>query len=66
MNKIGIIAGAGDLPIFIGDSLINKNYNICFFCIKNFAINKNYNRFNYKEINLTSFSNILNSLKEEE
>ena len=28
MNKIGIIAGEGDLPKYIGDSLTKKNYNI--------------------------------------
>ena len=62
MNKIGIISGNGDLPLCIGKNLIKKNYSICFFCIKNFANSNIYKNFENVEIELTSFSEILNSL----
>jgi DUF1009 family protein len=66
MNKIGIISGNGDLPLCIGKNLINKNYNICFFCIKNFANTDKYENFENVEIELTSFSKILKLLSEKE
>ena len=64
MNKIGIISGNGDLPLCIGKNLIQKNYDVCFFCIKNFANINTYKNFENVEIELTSFSKILNLLAE--
>ena len=64
MIKIGIIAGGGHLPIIIGNNLLNKNYQVSYFCIKNFANIENYNDFDNHEIELTSFSLILKCLKE--
>ena len=63
MNRIGIIAGGGLLPLEIGKNLLKKNYEIHFFCIKNFANIKLYTNFKKKEIKLNSFSNILKELK---
>ena len=62
MNKIGIIAGGGKLPILIGDNLISKNYQICFLCIKNFTNLDDYKGYEYQEIDLGSFNKILNFL----
>ena len=66
MNKIGIISGNGDLPLYIGKNLVKKNYEICFFCIKNFANLNIYKDFENVEIELTSFSKILKLLAEKE
>lgn len=63
MDRIGIIAGEGMLPLLIGKSLIAKKYSINFFCIKNFANLNDYKNFDFSEINITSFSSILTSLK---
>lgn len=63
MNKIGIIAGGGPLPLVIGKNLLTKNYQVCFFCIKNFADTKIYLNYDFNEIELTSLTNILDSLK---
>jgi len=63
MNKIGIICGGGNLPLSIGINLINKDYKVCFFCIKNFADPKIYKDFDNIEVELTSFTEILKSLK---
>ena len=62
MIKIGIIAGEGLLPLEIGKSLIKKNYNVCFFCIKNFTDLKLYDEFDKVEIQIDSFSKILKEL----
>jgi UDP-2,3-diacylglucosamine hydrolase len=63
MNKIAIIAGSGSLPLLIGQNLINKNYNIFYLCIKGFVNIEDYKDYNYTEISITSFSNILDQLK---
>ena len=40
MTKIGIIAGDGNLPLYIGNSLLNKNYDVTFL-----LLNKKNNKF---------------------
>ena len=35
MTKIGIIAGDGHLPLYIGKSLLNKNYDVTFLSLNN-------------------------------
>ena len=35
MNKIGIIAGDGNLPLYIGKSLLSKNYDVTFLSLNN-------------------------------
>ena len=39
MNKIAILSGDGNLPYYIGETLINKNLNIIFLVL-NTVINK--------------------------
>ena len=63
MNKIAIIAGSGSLPLLIGQNLINKNYDIFYLCIKGFVNIEDYKNYNYTEISITSFANILDQLK---
>ena len=63
MSKIGILAGGGDLPLIIGNSLYNYNENIIFFCIEPFAKKNKYKNFETHTINLKSLSKILYSLK---
>ena len=63
MNKIGIIAGGGSLPLLIAKSLSKRGYLVFIICIKNFAKIDHFNDFNSIEINITSFSKILNNLK---
>ena len=62
--NIGIISGSGSLPLIIGKSLINKGYNVTFFCIKGFTDFKFYKDYNNILINLTSFTKILKSLSD--
>ena len=50
MTKIGIIAGDGNLPLYIGKSLLSKNYDITFL-----SLNKN----NVSEMKDNSFHYVL-------
>ena len=63
MNKIGIIAGGGKLPIAIGKSLLNSKYQITFFCIENFCNYDDYKNYDFIKIKLNSLSKILKILK---
>ena len=65
MDKVGIIAGSGNLPLLIGRNLVKKNYLVSFFCIKNFANINNYKDFENIEIELNSFTKILSSLEDQ-
>ena len=60
MTKIGIIAGDGSLPKYIGDSLIKKNYDILYLLLSN----HNETLLNEKFINIDilSIKNILKVL----
>ena len=48
MTRIGILAGEGELPLLVGKNLINKNFTVTFFVIKEF-FNKNIYA-NYKTV----------------
>ena len=63
MNKIGIIAGGGSLPIAIGSNLIKKNFKVYFFVIEEFFNSLKYNDLNVTIINLTSAKKIIDSLE---
>ena len=64
MNKIGIIAGQGVLPLLIGKNLISKNYSVYFFCINKYALLSDYINYNHTEIDISSFTSILRSFKD--
>ena len=40
MTKIGIIAGDGNLPLYIGKSLLSKNYDVTFLSLNIKNINE--------------------------
>jgi len=65
MTRIAIIAGEGQLPILIGKNLINKQLDVLFIGIKNFADPSLYCKYNFSEISITSFSKILKKLQKE-
>ena len=62
MIKIGILSGSGDLPLSIGKNLIKNGYKVCFFLIENSADHLLYKDYEYIEINIISFSDILSDL----
>ena len=61
MTKIGIIAGDGNLPLYIGETLINKNYDVTFFSL-NDKNNKLYYNHNIVDINILSIKKIFKTL----
>ena len=63
MTKVGILAGGGKLPISIGKSLLQSNYDVIFFCIENFCNPKLYKDYVFENITINSFSKILQNLK---
>lgn len=63
MTKIGIISGDGNLPKYIGKTLIEKNFNITFLLlnsIKNKSIYENEKYINIDKISIKKIINILN------
>ena len=63
MNKIGILAGGGKLPLIIGKNLMKYNHEVYFFCIEKFANKIMYKNCNYETISINSLSKILQRLK---
>ena len=53
MTKIGIIAGDGNLPLYIGKSLLSKNYDVTFLSLNN-KNKKFYNNYNVIHIDVLS------------
>ena len=62
MIKIGIITGDGNLPLYIGKSLLNKKYDITFLSLNN-KNNKFYNNYKIVDINILSIKKILRVLE---
>ena len=63
MSKIGIIAGGGQLPILIGEKLIQSGNSVVFFCIDLYAKKKDYKKFINTFIKLELISEIIKILK---
>ena len=63
MNKIGIISGDGNLPIYIGDSLSKKNFNITYFLLNSVSKKKIYENKKYVIINILSIKQLISNLK---
>ena len=61
MNKIGIIAGDGKLPLYIGKSLLSKNYDVTFLSLNN-KNNKSYTDYNIIDIDILSIKKIFKVL----
>ena len=62
MIKIGIITGDGNLPLYIGKSLLNKNYDVTFLSLNN-KNNKFYSNHKIIDINILSIKRILKTLE---
>ncbi len=63
MIKIGLICGDGNLPLYIGNSLIKKNFDITFFLLNS---NQNKNKYKNKKcvnIEILSIKKIISCLK---
>ena len=61
MTKIGIIAGDGNLPLYIGKALLSKNYDITFLSLNN-KNNKFYNNHHVVDLEILSVKKIFNNL----
>ena len=61
MNKIGIIAGDGNLPLYIGKSLKNKKFDITILSLNN-KNNRFYHNHKIVDINILSIKKILKTL----
>ena len=61
MIKIGIIAGDGNLPLYIGKSLLNKKYDVVFLSLNN-NNNRLYANYNVVDIDILSIKKILKVL----
>ena len=61
MTKIGIIAGDGNLPLYIGKSLLSLKYDVIFLSLNN-KNNKFYNNYNAINIDILSIKKIFKVL----
>ena len=63
MDKIGLISGDGNLPIYIGNSLEKKNIEITFFLLSSIKNKNIYKNKKFVDINILSIKKIIDSLK---
>ncbi len=63
MTKIGIISGDGDLPLYIGKALTNKNFDITYLILHSVKNKKIYDNVNHINIDIISIKKLINSLK---
>ncbi len=63
MNKIGLISGDGNLPLYIGKSLIQKNFDITYFLLNSIKNKKIYEDKKSVNIDILSIKKIINTLK---
>ena len=63
MIKIGVLAGGGKLPFLIGKNLLEKKYEVVFFCLENYANLNLYLKYNFVSLPLNSLSLIIQELK---
>ena len=54
MTKVGLISGDGNLPIYIGNSLKNKNFDITYFLLSSIKDKSKYRNENYFNIDILS------------
>ena len=65
-NKIGLIAGEGDFPIILAQSLKNKNYEVIAICFSNNQKEKLKKLFlKFLKFLLVSLESLLKFLKKE-
>ncbi len=63
MTKIGLIAGEGNLPLYIGKSLIRKNFDVTFLLLNSVKNKKKYLKEKYILIDILSVKKLVNTLK---
>ncbi len=63
MSKIGIISGDGNLPIYIGETLTKKNFEVTYLLLNSVLNKKIYENKKIIEINILSIKKIINILK---
>ena len=63
MDKIAIISGDGNLPIYIGKTLIKKNFDVTFFLLNSIINKKIYRKEKHINIEILSISKLIKSLK---
>ena len=62
MNKIGIICGDGNLPIYIGKALANKNFDITYLILKSTKNKYKYKKQKFINIDILSVKKIIDIL----
>ena len=63
MNKIGLISGDGNLPLYIGKSLTKKNFEVTYLLLNSIKNKKIYEKEKHILINVLSIKKIINILK---
>ncbi len=63
MNKIGIISGDGNLPLYIGKSLIQKKFDVTYFLLNSIKKKSLYSKEKHINIDIISIKKIIDKLK---
>tara|TARA_A100001011_G_C14312465_1_gene846302 strand:- start:1688 stop:2503 length:816 start_codon:yes stop_codon:yes gene_type:complete len=63
MNKIAIISGDGNLPLYIGKSLSKKNFKVTYLILNSIKNKKIYKNEDHIIINILSIKKIIDTLK---
>ena len=63
MNKVGLISGDGNLPLYIGESLEKKNFDITFLLLNSIKNKNNYKNKKSIDIDIISIKKIINHLR---
>ena len=63
MNKIGIISGDGNLPVYIGNELTKNNYDITYYLINSNVNIEIYKNKKIEKINILSVKKLITALK---
>ena len=62
MNKIAIISGSGNLPLYIGKELLKKKFDVTFFLLNSVENEKLYAKYHHLKIELISIKKIIKAL----
>ncbi len=63
MSRIGIISGEGNLPIYIGRALINKNFDVTYFLLHSIKDKYLYSKEKHVNIDIISIKKLITQLK---
>ncbi len=62
MNKVGLISGDGNLPLYIGKTLSNKNFDVTYLLLNSVGNKNIYKKEKHIEIDILSIKKIINIL----